>query len=340
MSKKQQAPSENQRATGLSQLTLSASIKKDAPAVSNTQKFRNLARAESIELLDLTQPLENPSSKPNFKPVNQQKKQAHRSDSMKSQSQATKRSTSQLEFTKQTARVSSMNSVGLGRSGVKSSSSDYGGSCLDDLPSPSALLPDGINASAGGHSGRENNSNLIKADKDDGSDSNESLIGLDDPWLLSQPDNWNNELEKGPKGKNVIDYSIDTTNEAEREIQPSSLDSLDPFSSYGEQGHSPFLKTSSDPTLNRTPEPEVIAGKKRAAIVIDEDAGDNGGRKKQRLCFPGTDDNELENAVINPSVDTDHEENVEFHASSTVPKDWEGIDPLLLEEFKDVVNFF
>lgn len=333
---KKRTPSENQRAIGLNQLTLSASIKRDVPAGNDIQKPRNVARAESIELLDLTQLQAKPSSKPSSRPADQQKKQSQRSGSMNSQSMLTKRATPQLGFAKQTARTSSMNSDVQVQ---KSSSSDYGGSCLDDLPSPSALLPDGMDA-AGGYPSRGNN-NLSKPNDDDALDTKESLIGLDDPWLLFQPDHYGDQQESALKGNNFVDCSVDTANIAEQEVQPSSLDSLDPFSISEGQGHSPFLRSSRDPTLNRTPEPEAAAGQKRAAFVLNGDEeGSDGGRKKQRLYPPCDNYHEPENAVINPPVDRGHQENVEFNASTTVPKDWEGIDPLLLEEFKDVVNFF
>ncbi|KAL1873357.1 ATP-dependent DNA helicase MER3 [Paecilomyces lecythidis] len=322
MNKKQTSISENKGNPNLNQLTISASIKKDGSATHNTPKAtKKVSRIDSIEIVDLSQ---SPSTKFSVERHPGGDKWQHSNAAASKAANTKYRPHNQSEIL--TSKHQTIPGIDLDHDIIhdnrRSSSSEYGDSGLDDLPSPSVLLPvkDGAKTVVKGPSkltdqvvdatGQENGaiSNFKDLLVDDG----------DDIWFISENaicdiNNTQRETAKDAAVAGITELS-------------GSFDALSPpTGSSLEQSLPSFLKTDSDPMLTQYPDTEVIRGQKRDISLMEGNEGGNDHRKKSRS-------EDLCGILAKESTDA--------RESLTIPDGWEGIDQSLLEEFKDIVNFF
>ncbi|KAJ9299800.1 hypothetical protein DTO271G3_2684 [Paecilomyces variotii] len=328
--KKQASTSESRRDPNLNQLTISASLKKDGSTTCNTPKTaRKGNQIDSIEIVDLSQSssknlsaLEGYSGSDNWQSSNTVTSKASK---LKHPSHS---SSEILPQKHATGSYIDLDADFIGAN-ERSSSSEYGDSGLDDLPSPSALL-DSHEKTAVKASGRLTDQGVGTTTQDDAMNFKDLLVDDgDDIWFLSENvvrdvDDVQNGIKKSSNEENVSSANITDIS--------GSLEELSPLtgSSVG-QSHSPFLKTGSDPMLTQVPDTEAIHGQKRGTSLTEGSQDESVHRKKVRVY-------ELYNDDL-PGISAG-KDNIDSRGPLAIPDGWEGIDKSLLEEFKDIINFF
>ncbi|KAJ9236294.1 hypothetical protein DTO166G5_4056 [Paecilomyces variotii] len=327
--KKQASTSESRRDPNLNQLTISASLKKDVSTTCNTPKTaRKVNRIDSIEIVDLSQ-----SSSKKLSALDKSSSdnwQCSNTDMSKA-SKLKHPSHSSSEILPQKHATGSYIDLDpdLIHANKRSSSSEYGDSGLDDLPSPSVLL-DSHGKTAVKASGRLADQGAGTTTQDDAMNFKDLLVDDgDDIWFLSENvvcdmDNVKNGTSKSSSEEKVRSANITDIS--------GSLEALSPLTGSSlEQSHSPFLKTGSDPMLAQVPDTEAIHGQKRGTSLTEGSEDENVHRKKFRGCEVYNDDLR----GVSPGKDDSSS-----REPLAVPDGWEGIDKSLLEEFKDIINFF
>lgn len=208
----------------------------------------------------------------------------------------------------------------------KDPSSDYGASWMDDIPSPSTLLS-GIRKrdvvlpqQAGGPSKGDVFEDPLDLDDDD--DDDDVLQGdlpplcQDSKGVLSESPDKNSLpcLPKNP-GKRVSSMSPPRREHSGPKPSPSS---------------GLFVTSSSSPILLHHSVKENKENRiKRTSDHLDSQASTS--QKRQKYNLLDADQPVLQPNLNFPDMGVDHEKEA--------PKGWEGIDPSLLEEFKDLVDF-
>lgn len=196
-------------------------------------------------------------------------------------------------------------------SGVKrTQSSDYGDDDFDDLPSPSALL-----------------NGDVSIETDDAN--KEEKKAREDAEIDKSVFDWDDWIE--------IDHPVEPLTPKQNEtnaLQEIDL-TIQPFSTLvpTEEGMVPNSRA-----LCSFQDVEDYQPTKRTVPFVDENRHSLKRKKTKTQCetFPlshGQGEKVLvERSGTNPGPGT--------NKPSSPPKDWEDIDPLLLDEFKDIVNFF
>jgi hypothetical protein len=312
------APSHDQKPAPLNQLTLSASLVKKDATTQNSLKGRMNALSESIDLIDLTQPQSNISPDIPTKNV-----------SRRGQDNPFNESKTLLKGYKspQPCLLELSIPVFQEMEPFEKGPSDCSDNDLEDLPSPSVMLAKGLDTTANYIEGKvdiagknDNISSIIK----------ESLVDFDDSFLSSPSNNLNEGGERLEEDDFVTDArSAKTGNTG---LGPNILDSIGK-----ESAANPFLKTSKDPMLGDFPVLAGTKGRKREAVLLKDTEGiDENSRKRLRHEPTYASENQ---PGTTPIAST---RGVESCGNKGGPSSlsWEGIDPLLMEEFKDLVNFF
>lgn len=195
-------------------------------------------------------------------------------------------------------------------------SSDYGNDNLGDLPSPSALGLGGVSDSSSKEDTKSGNNTESQADNgifDLTDDCN--CIGLDEPWrpvTQRHPDTPTHNESNALKDKD-----IDATYRQTDLRSTGSTESFAPKASHIEHRQPP----------------------KRPFPFADE----NQPRSKQRKTLQSDNNSSPFSERVTNLGETLVESNtmgLKPSATEALTKDWDDIDPSLLDEFKDIVNFF
>ncbi|EAW06934.1 putative DEAD/DEAH box DNA helicase (Mer3) [Aspergillus clavatus NRRL 1] len=208
----------------------------------------------------------------------------------------------------------------------QTSSSDYGDDSFDDLPSPSALLlglPMKIPVQ-GNKDATRKSADFVKT------------IETDDPWT---------EMDE-PFTYNAQPSPIETPGQADDQTSKAATSPL----KAPEQTPTPSSEFKVGQELD-------LAGFESSPVLVldvDEHVLDTSGQRGQKRCMSwGCEDedestdartakrNRLSKSCKDDGVTTKLRESA--HEPTTLPegpRDWDGIDPALLHEFKDIVDFF
>ncbi|KAE8355398.1 Sec63 Brl domain-containing protein [Aspergillus coremiiformis] len=182
----------------------------------------------------------------------------------------------------------------------KDSTSDYGSDSLDDLPSPSALLFGNSIGSTSPHAQTTN----IGNDLDKKVKTKDDLIYPDEPWFIL-PSSFSDPLMHEKHGIPSPTQTVGTPRETV--FQPRVC------SSSSRKG----ANNGGQPTTEVADISHLGRDKRKRCLATEDEYCETRNTKKYK-------DNQTTEAFeTNPS-----------HAT------WDDIDPILLEEFKDIVNFF
>ncbi|PIG87588.1 DEAD/DEAH box DNA helicase (Mer3) [Aspergillus arachidicola] len=202
---------------------------------------------------------------------------------------------------------------------AKDSSSDYGDDSFSDIPSPSDLLIGRtvrLTDRRAQTTSKETYLNKNVRTKDD-------WIYTDEPWL-TLPSSLPNSLVQGK----------DATSTKAAETSRGSVLEPKACSSNGSQG-----AKNDNQTTTETNEIEYIGKKRRRSLTSWDKAHD------KRVTKRHIDDQATEACASlrqYHSADTlsGCHQNPQPHEPADLPAIWDDIDPTLLDEFKDIVNFF
>lgn len=195
-------------------------------------------------------------------------------------------------------------------------SSEYSNDSLEDLPSPSALGPGDVSDSSSKENIKPGDNTESQADNGifDLTDDC-SWIDLDEPWppvIQHHPDK-----PAHNEGNELKDKDIDVTNRHTDFRSTGSTESFAPKTSHIEHSQPP----------------------KRPLPFADE----NQPRLKQRKMPQSNNTFTSFSERVTKMGKTLVESNtmdLKPSATEALTKDWDDIDPSLLDEFKDIVNFF
>lgn len=324
------------------QLTLSASLRKKEATTGDPETDEQHAPEENIELLDLTQPESRffPSQMAN-KSGGQHKTTISDSAELRAFGKAkTDLAFSQPKSAKHSKFLSPEIQDESLPSGQKPCSSDYSDNCFEDLPSPSYFFT----KSAHPNSKFPGEKDSCKASPKAVSPiPDRNLHDIYNTWLSSSPDPSNDD-PKCSAERNTGPGRICATEKTS--YGSSSIEPIDSSWKFEDQTALGFsLEPSTDATAVDPPKQEDPRPPKRQAEILNETDDNRDGRRKRARYddFCAGQDDPAEAVVLGqktterpPSGDR-QSENTE---ATEDPSPWEGIDPLLLEEFKDIVNFF
>lgn len=197
-------------------------------------------------------------------------------------------------------------------SGVKrmQSSSDYGGDDFDDLPSPSALLNGNVSIETDDSIKEKENAREEKQFEKSVFDWDD-WIEIDDPVEpLTPKQNETNTLQQ-------IDLTSQSPNTLVLSGEEMDSDNRVLCSFHDVEGYQPSKRTIPFVDENRPPLKRTKTNTQCESFPLYHGQGE--------IAL-------VERNGTNPGPRTDK--------PTSSPKDWEDIDPLLLDEFKDIVNFF
>jgi hypothetical protein len=226
--------------------------------------------------------------------------------------------------------------------GKKLCSSDYSDGFLEDLPSPSAFFAGLVHQSSRlpGEEGEEGSRNVAQSAVSP--ISNKHLGERSNACLPSTPDHLDDNL-KCPDGRNICVGSISPT---EKAVCESSL--LEPVNSSWKFEDQLALGFSLEPSTNapavEPPEQECLKPPKRHAGMVNgtEDSRQNAVKRARYDDVCAERNNQP--AATAPGQKTTDKPPCGSNQKGDVTGDdlfaWDGIDPLLFEEFKDIVNFY
>ncbi|OJJ40268.1 hypothetical protein ASPWEDRAFT_123002 [Aspergillus wentii DTO 134E9] len=219
------------------------------------------------------------------------------------------------------------------------SSSDYGDDSFTNLPSPSVLLFEGAsNTIRPSYQKEENPNEVSKVDKST-SESNGNWIDVEEPRHPVQAP----FPGSGQNKKYVID--LDITNPVDiKEWFPSS-ETVDPFfEPQRDQTNSQVLEFDENSLLLAGVGLEDSRGTKRKLSIIDENNESRPGKDEKRVKQNEPHSLSLgQTGVLAESREVNKNGFVRLETETqraSAPKGWDDIDPGLLDEFKDIVNFF
>ncbi|KAL4779306.1 Sec63 Brl domain-containing protein [Aspergillus varians] len=181
---------------------------------------------------------------------------------------------------------------------IADSSSDYGDESFDDLPSPSKVFGNIVNAI---------NRNSQK--EMDLSKTGQSKLELRDHWI-----------------------------DAEEDSFPVQLPLLEPFTvddDFAKACLVDLVSPEPQEMFSIAPEFDICGGQKRKLTDRSGADDNNSDNKRAKSCeegqgfAAGTMTNETQTSLV-----------LDVSAVPVIPADWEGIDPALLDDFKDIVDFF
>ncbi|KAE8379979.1 Sec63 Brl domain-containing protein [Aspergillus bertholletiae] len=201
----------------------------------------------------------------------------------------------------------------------KDSSSDYGDDNFNDLPSPSDLLLGRTFGSADHNSGTTNKDLCI-----------EKHIKTKDDWIY-EDELWStlpSSLPDSPvQGKVAASAQI-------AGIFRESVLGPREWSSSGSQD-----AINDNQTTTETSETEYL-GRKRKRSLTPEDKPNDKGITKKHIGGQGAEAFTSPSHYHNPDTLSGYIQSPQSYESTQLPSIWDDIDPTLLDEFKDIVNFF
>lgn len=196
---------------------------------------------------------------------------------------------------------------------AKSVLSDYGDDTLDDLPSPSALLRETEPKPKHKDPSRKGNGKQVNKDKD----LDELGFAIISPSPSTNPPTQRERVDS----EHAVHHSIQPTPSGSRrqpDVFPISDSSCEVNADLG------LVDSNDRRDSNR---------KKRQLSANDEPDG-----AKKRFKITSHEGQALSGLTESRQNSGCHQE--DGQPSPAVQKGWEDIDPLLLDEFKDIVDFF
>lgn len=204
----------------------------------------------------------------------------------------------------------------------KATSSDYGDDSLDDLPSPSALLRES------GTSATEFPSANDKKEPERGTEDNI----FDDLWDMVETPSAGT-----PAQHERVENTAKPTVLLQEDTRPESPVSYNCVPGIDSTPISSLFPGDAGPILTGTADIDDFRGQKRKGCPAEEDAENDGKRLKP--CTPNTPLEEQSTIVSELAAPKQDLAGVQAETSSG-QQGWGDIDPVLLDEFKDIVNFF
>lgn len=190
--------------------------------------------------------------------------------------------------------------------------SDYGDGSFDDLPPPSALIGDVSNLARNPSKEEKKKTNEDMQIDHGIFDWTDDWIDIDEPWRPAQP------TTPKESTRNASQHG-ETEGKPTQAVSPviidlSELDGIDPDNQALDSFHHPPKRTV----------PFVDENNQQAKRAKTQNDSSSMSQKLGGILVETT----LGNINNLPSP------------SASLSKDWDDIDPLLLDEFKDIVNFF
>ncbi|KAL1964042.1 hypothetical protein VTN77DRAFT_7588 [Rasamsonia byssochlamydoides] len=345
---------QNQKTVKSNQLTLSASLRRKETPMGDPTTDEQRAPEESIELLDMTQP------EPRFFPsqiANKSGGQLKTMISGSAESRALGKAKTDLAFSQpaSTRHAKFLSSPEIVQdeslpSGQKPCSSDYSDSCLEDLPSPSAFFPKSVRPSR--RPPGEEDSHKVSP-KAVSPVINENVDDINNAWLSSSsPDGI--DSNDNPKCWDETNVRVGRTCATEKNTrcESSSIEPIDSYWKFEDQTALGFSLESSnnnnattavdDPSKQEDSRPPNNKRQAEAEMLKESnDSSRENSRKRARYDdFCASENDEPAEAIILGQKTTEKPSCGDDTTTQDPSSPWEGIDPLLLEEFKDIVNFF
>ncbi|THC90901.1 hypothetical protein EYZ11_009640 [Aspergillus tanneri] len=217
-------------------------------------------------------------------------------------------------------------------------SSDYGDDSLDDLPSPSALLLGMVVRTTSPDNGKSIRVSNAEEDMFIGDD----WLFTDEPLHLTQaaPLAKSPQRSRGDGQRSVGGDKIEgSTKEA---LQKDALEPRNNIRDKNAQEHSDTA------VLARALSLDDSGGTKRKLAATDpnQQSKDREGRPKRNKTETSTHNSsphhqeDDDNATEQSNGGHPDRQYMDISGPSAMPADWEGIDPTLLNEFKDIIDFF
>jgi ATP-dependent DNA helicase HFM1/MER3 len=204
----------------------------------------------------------------------------------------------------------------------KTTSSDYGDDSLDDLPSPSALLRES------GTSFTEFPSTNDKKEPEGGTE--DSIF--DDLWDIVETPSAETRVQH-----ERVENATKPTELLQENTRPESPVSSNCVPGIESTPISSLFPGDAGPILANTADFDDSRGQKRKDCPVEEDTENDGKRLKP--CTPNTPLEERSTILSELAAPKQDLAGVQAETSSG-QQDWGDIDPVLLDEFKDIVNFF
>ncbi|KAL1988357.1 hypothetical protein VTN96DRAFT_10040 [Rasamsonia emersonii] len=324
------------------QLTLSASLRKKEATTCDPETDEQHATEENIELLDLTQP--ESRFFPSYMGRNKSGAKHKTTTSDSAELRAFGNARTDLAISHQTSmKHSKLLSPEIQDeslpSGEKPYSSDYSDNCLEDLPSPSHFFAKSIHPSRnfpGEEDSRKTSQKAVSPVLNENPDDNHNTR------LSSSPDH-SNDNQKSSAERNAGPGKICATEKTS--CESSSIEPIDSSWKFEDQTALGFsLESSNNATAVDPPKQEDPRPPKRQAEVLNKSGdGSENSRKRTRYDNFCAGHNEPAEVLVLGQKTTERPPCGDRQNENTATEDpspWEGIDPLLLEEFKDIVNFF
>lgn len=209
------------------------------------------------------------------------------------------------------------------------SSSDYGDDSFDDLPSPSKLL---AGCSTGPTTQVNGNIEIFASKCDDISAADDTWTDVDDLFTYrAQPSSTDSPEQVRIHTATLVKGKRDQTQTS----VPPENSAFGRVSVSDENDNPRASEAEADKALDPSHVSDEHRGRKRNLSRQSEGAHDERTEKRAKHGEPCQ--------ISGGQIETIIETNSSVQGSANppeVPKDWDDIDPALLHEFKDIVNFF
>lgn len=203
---------------------------------------------------------------------------------------------------------------------IRPVSSDYGDDSLDDIPSPSVLLREAETS----HMELPGASDKRRDEGDTDSLFDELLNGVQSP------------AAEDPAQRGIIDAGAEAMDLPQKAAHPGHSDSPSCIPLDSTLDNSQYPDFNVEPVLASPTFPDP-RGEKRKNHPADEDQDNED--KKLKQCTPNIPQDEQRMAFSELAASKGDSPGIQVQPLSE-QKDWGDIDPGLLDEFKDIVNFF
>ena len=205
---------------------------------------------------------------------------------------------------------------------IEQLASDYGDDSFEDLPPPSALVGDVSNSRNSSKEEKKKTSKDMEIDHGI-FDWTDDWIDINEPWRPVQP-------ATPKKNERSVSKHGDTKDKPTQAVSPAIIDLSDV------DGIDPDNRTLE--SLHRLDDHQPP---KRTVPFVDEN-GQHAKRAKTQNESSSL-SQELGGILVETTLGNINNlpsPSSAAAAAKSLPKDWDDIDPLLLDEFKDIVNFF
>ncbi|GIJ92257.1 sec63 protein [Aspergillus pseudoviridinutans] len=210
------------------------------------------------------------------------------------------------------------------------SSSDYGDDSFDDLPSPSKLL---MGCSTGTATQATGKTETFASKCDDITEADDNWTDVDDLFTYTvQPSS--TELPEHVK----IHTAASATGKQDQRLVPPDISPFERTVVSNKNGIPRASETDVDKALDPSRVSDEHRGRKRN-LSLQREGADSDKRLEKRTKHDGP--GQIPRSQVETAIEEETNGGVQGSANlPEVPEDWDDIDPALLHEFKDIVNFF